>query len=120
MYRQMKRRPVGRLASRLRQRKFETLRGLASVPPDALLGSLSVHRRRCGKSTCRCADGQGHEAWSFTFMVEGRKRVLHVPAAWVEDIERRVAEGRQFKDAVSQVFAANAELLALELQQRRR
>jgi len=116
----MRNHPTGHVASRLRQRKYAVLRSLASVPPDALIGSLSVHRRRCGKATCHCADGKGHEAWSFTYMVEGRKRVLHVPAGWVEEVERRVAEGRQFKDAVAQVFMANAELLALELKQRHR
>ncbi len=113
-------RAAGRLASKLRQRKFATLRALTSVPPDALPGSLSVHRRRCGKPTCRCADGGGHEAWSFTFMVDGKKRVLHVPAAWVNDVRRRVEDGRQFKDAVAQVFVANAQLLAVELGQRLR
>lgn len=120
-YRQVKRsKPTGRLASRLRQQKFATLRALTSLPPDALLGSLAAHQRRCGKPTCRCAEGEGHEAWSFTFMVDGKKRVLHVPAAWVDDVRRRVDEGRQFKDAIAQVFAANAQLLAIELQQRPR
>jgi hypothetical protein len=108
------------VAARLRKQKFDTLRSMAALRPDALLGSLSVHKRRCGKPTCRCADGEGHEAWSFTFMVEGRKRVLHVPAAWVEEVQRRVAEGRRFKEAVAQVCAANAELLALEIKGRPR
>lgn len=115
-----RKKPTGRLASRLRQRKFATLQALTSVPPDALLGSLAVHQRRCGKPTCRCADSEGHEAWSFTFMVDGEKRVLHVPGAWVDEVRRRVEEGRQFKDAVAQVFSANAQLLAVELQQRLR
>lgn len=120
-YHQMRRqRPTGHLAARIRQRKFATLRALTSVPPEALLGSLAVHRHLCGKPTCRCARGEGHEAWSFTFMVDGHKRVLHVPAAWVEEVRRCVEEGRQFKEAVTQVFAANAQLLALELQQRPR
>ena len=115
-----RRRPTGRLASKIRQRKFATLRALDSVPPDALLGSVAVHRRRCGKPTCRCADGEGHEAWSFTFMIDGEKRVLHLPRAWVDEVRRCVKEGREFKDAVARVFAANAQLLAIELQQRPR
>ena len=106
------------IASRLRQRKFDTLRSLRAIPPDALLGSLTVHHRRCGKPTCHCATGDGHEAWSFTFMVDGKKRVIHVPSAWVHEIRRRVDEGRQFKDAITSVFAANAQLLALEIRQR--
>jgi len=113
-------RPTGPRASKFRQRKFEVLRSLPTIPKDGLLGSLCVQRRRCGKPTCHCVDGDGHEAWSFTFMVEGKKRVVHVPTVWVENIQRRVAQGREFKDAVAEVFAANAELLALELQQRPR
>jgi hypothetical protein len=120
-YQQMRRqRPAGQLAARIRQRKFATLRVLTRVPPDALLGSLAVHRRRCGKPTCRCAKGEGHEAWSFTFMIDSHKHVLHVPASWVEEVRLCVEEGRQFKEAVTQVFAANAQLLALDLQQRLR
>lgn len=114
----MRSKPKGPVASRLRKQKFETLRTLSALPQDALLGSLTVHRRRCGKPNCRCATGEGHEAWSFTFMSDGRKRVLHVPADWVDEVQRRVAEGRQFKEAITLVFTANAELLALELQQR--
>ncbi len=32
---------------------------------------------------------------------------------WVEEVRRRVAAGRAYKDAVAEVFAANAELLVL-------
>ena len=99
-------------ASRLRQRKHALLRGL-SVPPDALPGSLALAHHRCGKPTCRCADGEGHPAWSLTFMVDGKKRVEHIPEQWVEQIRPLVEQGREFKDAVTEVFAANAQLLAL-------
>lgn len=108
------------VASRLRQTKFQTLRTLPELPPDGLLGSLVVHKRKCGRPTCHCAQGDGHEAWSFTFMVDGRKRVIHVPRSWVDEVQRRLDEGRQFKEAMTAVFAANAQLLALEIRQRPR
>src|SRR5437762_10389796 len=73
-------------ASRLRQRKHALLRGLY-VPPDALPGSLALTHHRCGKPTCRCADGEGHPAWSLTFMVDGKKRVEHIPEEWVRSEE---------------------------------
>jgi hypothetical protein len=53
-------------------------------------------------------------------MVDGKKRVERVPETWVEDVRRRVEAGREFKRAVAEVFAANAQLLALERRQRRR
>jgi len=53
-------------------------------------------------------------------MVGGKQRVEHIPAAWAADVRRRVAAGREFKQAVAEVLAANAQLLVLERQQRRR
>ena len=108
--------PRGPLASRLRQRKFELLRRF-QIPDDALPGSLSLSHLRCGRSTCHCAAGRGHEVWSLTFMVRGKKHVQHIPKTWVEEVRRRVAEGREFQEAVREVLAANAQLLVLARKQ---
>lgn len=115
----MKHEPQGPLASRLRQRKFELLRRFP-IPEDALPGSFSLTHLRCGKSTCHCARGQGHPVWSLTFMVRGKKHVQHIPKPWVEEVRRRVRLGREFQDAVRQVLAANAQLLVLARQQRKK
>jgi hypothetical protein len=115
----MKDEPKGPQASRLRQRKFELVRRF-QLPDDLLPGSLSLSHLRCGKPTCHCADGPGHPAWSLTFMVRGKKRVQHIPKDWVEEVRRRVEAGREFQDAVREVLAANAQLLVLARQQRRK
>lgn len=114
----MKIAPKGQQAARLRQRKFSLLRRL-KIPEDALPGSLSQTYTRCGKPTCHCIRGQGHSSWSLTFMVNGKKRVERIPADWVEPVQRWVEAGRQFKEAVAEVFVANAELLILWRKQRR-
>lgn len=111
--------PSGAAAARLRQRKFRRLAGL-EVPPDGLPGSLARTHRRCGKPSCHCATGVGHPIWSLTFMVRGQKRVERIPDAWVADVRRQVDAGRAFKEAVAEVFAANAQLLALWRRQARR
>ena len=111
--------PRGPQASRLRQRKFELVRRF-QLPDDLLPGSLSLSHLRCGKPTCHCAEGRGHPVWSLTFMVGGKKRVQHIPKDWVEDVRRRVKAGREFQDAVREVLAANAQLLVLARQQRRK
>jgi hypothetical protein len=90
------------------------------LPDDLLPGSLSQSQLRCGKPTCHCADGPGHPVWSLTFMVNGKKRVQHIPKDWVEDVRWRVEAGREFQDAVREVLAANAQLLVLARQQRRK
>jgi hypothetical protein len=110
--------PQGPLAAKLRQRKFELLRRY-NIPEDLLPGSLALTHSRCGKATCRCATGEGHPGWSLTFMVDGKKHVERIPNEWVEEVRRRVDAGREFKQAISEVFAANAQLLALRRKQRR-
>jgi hypothetical protein len=106
----------GNLAARLRQRKHALL-GRFQIPANALPGSLSQTHRRCGKPTCHCANGEGHPIWSLTFMVNGKRRVERIPDDWVEQIRPLVEQGREFKDAVAEVFAANAQLLTLRRQE---
>ncbi len=114
--------PRGPDASRLRQRKallrrrFQLPRSLEGMLP----GSLSLSHFRCGKPNCHCAQGEGHPTWSLTYMVQGKRRVLYIPPDWVAAIRQRVETGRAFQDAVREVLAANAELLALTRKQRRR
>jgi len=105
-------RPKGPEAARLRQRKFELIRKF-HLPEDLLPGSLSLTHTRCGKPTCHCATGEGHPAWSLTFMVEGHKRVERIPKEWAEEVRRRVEAGREFQQALREVLTANAQLLVL-------
>ena len=111
--------PKGPEAARLRQRKFALLRQFP-FPPDLLPGSLSVSHTRCGKPTCHCAKGEGHAAWSLTFMAGGKKRVERIPKDWADDVRSRLQAGREFQDAVREVLAANAQLLVLARKQRRK
>ena len=106
----------GPVAAGIRQRKDELVRR-CGMPENALPGSLALTHRKCGNANYRCATGQGHPLWSLTFMGEGKKRVESLPAAWVDDIRPPVGEGREYKGAVAEVCAINAQLLALWRQQ---
>ena len=114
--------PRGPEAARLRQRRTALRRAHALTEAvDAMLpGSLTFSHFRCGKPTCHCAHGVGHPKWSLTYMVDGHKRMLHIPTALVDDIRARVDAGRAFQDAVREVLTTNVELLALARQQRRK
>lgn len=114
----MNAKPKGEEAARLRKRRRELLGALA-LPPEALPGSLALTRRRCGKPSCHCAAGEGHPVWTLTFMSEGKKCVERIPDEWVEEVSRRVARGRVFKQGVAELFAANAHLLALWRKERK-
>ena len=111
--------PKGRQAARLRRRKRQLLARL-HLPPEGLPGSLAETHRRCGKPSCHCAAGMGHPVWSLTFMLQGRKRVERIPEEWVAWARQEVDSGRKFKEAVGEVFAINAQLLALGRKLQRR
>jgi hypothetical protein len=110
---------TGPTVDRLRGRKQQLLTRLR-VPSDALPGSLALTHRRCGKPSCHCADSEGHPLWSLTFMAGGKKRVEHIPADWVEAVRPRVEAGRNFKQAMADLFVTNVELLVQSRKQRRR
>jgi uncharacterized protein DUF6788 len=111
--------PKGRQAARLRRRKRQLLAHVR-LPPEGLPGSLAQTHRRCGKASCHCAAERGHPVWSLTFMLQSRKRVERIPEEWVEWARQRVESGRQFKEAVGEIFAINAQLLTLGRKQQRR
>jgi len=46
-------------------------------------------------------------------MVQNKKRVERVPDEWIEFVRGRVEVAGKFKEAVAEIFAANAQLLAL-------
>jgi hypothetical protein len=106
-------------ACRLRQRKFALIHRLPQLG-DQLSGTLTRSYTRCGKPICRCAQGKGHAAWSLTYMMQGRRQVERIPAEWAEEVERRVAAGRELQDAVREVLAANVQLLVLAKQQEKK
>ena len=119
-YIQMKIEPKGVKAQRIRQQKRRLLE-VVDIPSDALPGSLAPTHRRCGKKNCHCAeDEKGHPVWSLTFMMGGKKRVERIPEEWVDYVRQRVEEGRGFKEVITEIFNANAELLILARKDKRR
>ncbi len=115
----MNRQPQGPQATRWRKLKADLQRRF-HIPDDLLPGSLSRSLTRCGKPSCHCADGERHPAWTLTFMSDRKRRVERIPKEWAPDVRRRVEAGRRFRDAVRDVLTANAELLVLARQQRRK
>jgi hypothetical protein len=52
-------------------------------------------------------------------MLDGQKHVERIPPDWVDSVRLRVEQARQFKEAVAEIFTANAQLLALQRDQSR-
>lgn len=56
-----------------------------------LRGTLFTLRRKCGKRTCRCADGEAHETPALAFPDGGRTGTLTLRDDDVEDVRRALA-----------------------------
>src|SRR3954462_13068960 len=78
------------------------LRDAAAGVPEMIRGSVVVHRRRCGKRNCRCAEGDLHEATVMSYSERGRTRFVMLPAAEVAAVAA----------AVNRYRASEAELAA--------
>ena len=52
-------------------------------------------------------------------MVDGKKRVEHIPAELVVEVRRRVEAGNAYKRGVAELMAVNAQLLIIERRARK-
>ena len=107
--------PVGKLLDQIRRLEIgrrQILSGL-HLPPEGLPGSLAQSGRRCGSPGCHCHQGDPHLSWALTFMVDGKKRVEHVPNELLDTVRSRLQEGNAYKSDVAELMAINAQLLLL-------
>jgi hypothetical protein len=86
---------------------------LAAAAEHVLAGSLAEQTRRCGRAGCRCADGEPHGPYAyFTPRPSGRGRARYVPAALEDAVRRCLRRGAEAEEALAEISAVNAELLA--------
>ena len=113
--------PIAMLLTLIRKLEARRKQLLADLrlPSEGLPGSLAQSRRRCGSAGCHCQQGEGHLSWALTFMVDGRKRVEHVPDELVGAVRRRLEQGNAYKNGVAELMAINAQILILKRRARK-
>jgi len=82
---------------------------------EALLrGTLMTQGRRCGKESCRCAQGELHGPYVYLSVARpGRRpRMVYVPAELTETVTGHVAAAAQVEAVLGEITAVNTELLA--------
>ena len=111
---------MGQRSSRLRQRLAETaqrhleqIEQLLSTKGPFIRGSFGSRRRVCGKPSCHCARGEGHEAKYLAASQDGKLRQVHVPESDVAEVAEGVACYRRFRQAEASLVDLSA--LALRL-----
>jgi hypothetical protein len=83
-------------------------------PEMTMQGSLISQGRRCGKSGCRCADGELHGPYSYLSVgrATGTARLIYVPATVADVVSRIVTLTDAAEKTMAEISAINLELLA--------
>jgi hypothetical protein len=92
-----------------RDRLLKRMRRLCES--NMLRGSLSVVGRTCGKKTCACVtEGKRHQARYLSVKLEGRTRLLYVPAAQEAEVREAIAVHRRLANLVDELTVLNLAL----------
>jgi hypothetical protein len=99
------------------------VRMVGPVEPAAsamVRGSVVVHRRRCGKPNCRCADGEAlHETTVLSYSERGRTRLVMLPAAEVAAVRAAVDRYRAEQARLDEAGEAGRAALVARLRAQR-
>jgi hypothetical protein len=71
--------------------------------PRVLRGTLITMRRKCGKATCRCAQGQLHEGPALSVSLAGKSVTISLRPADVPAVEAALERYRQRRDALEEL-----------------
>lgn len=104
----------------LHQERRRLIRRL-TADKELAIGTVSVVRRKCGKPTCHCADGQGHPQTLFLFKDEEGRRICKLirrmdEARWLKAGKNY----REFRDDLKQLRAINQRELEILMALRER
>jgi hypothetical protein len=106
-------------ASALRRQLWRQFRAsgrllrLMTAQAELLPGSFYLLRRKCGKPSCRCAQGQLHATWVLTRSEAGKHKLYPVPPADRARVRKLAAAWKRAQKARAKLFKLNAQLLAL-------
>ena len=88
----------------LRGRLIRRLGALREMLP----GSFVERSRKCGKPTCRCAQGrQLHSEFLLSVLIEGKPKTFHVPVELAGDVRSKVELRKHFEQAAAQIAHLN-------------
>ena len=80
--------------------------------PRMIRGSVVVQRRRCGKASCRCTDGESlHEATVLSYSQDGRNRTVMLSPEQIAPVRAAVERYRAAQGKLE--VQGNAGLAAL-------
>jgi hypothetical protein len=78
-----------------------------------LPGSLYTLRRRCGKPTCHCTQGELHASTVLSYRGQGRPQNITPPAEKLAEVRKLTDAYRRFRQARTQLLRLQKQLLSL-------
>lgn len=87
-----------------------SLRSLQRSEP-MVQDSFYLLRRKCGKPTCRCAQGELHASWVITRSELGKDRIYSVPAEQRARLRVLTSEYRRYQRARAVLVKRHLQLL---------
>ena len=107
------------LLSQLRKSLTDRVQELKGLLPTLLgrqlmvKGSVYQLRRKCGKPTCHCADGRGHESMVLSWSEAGRTRLRSIPEQNVNRLRRLTERYQRFRKARARLVQISREILKI-------
>lgn len=93
-------------------------RAVQQVSTQPLLrGSLVVMRRKCGKSSCHCHEGELHPSLYLAVRANNKRTMIYIPSALEETVRSWVQNGRQVDELLDFVSQQCLEQLLEQKQQ---
>src|SRR5664279_716346 len=79
--------------------------------PRLLRGTLITMRRKCGKASCRCADGQLHEGPALSVRLPARSITISLRAADAPGVHAALARYGAGRDSLEEQATAGVQKL---------
>ena len=86
---------------------------LMTAQAQLIPGSFYLLRRKCGKPSCRCAQGHLHATWVLTRSEAGQHKLYAVPPAQRARVRQLAAAWKRSQKARAKLLKLQAQLVAL-------
>lgn len=82
-------------------------------------GSLIELRRRCGKESCRCREGEPHTSPALSYSHNGRTHILTLPEDEVREVKRSLKRYQQARRELEKQAMHGIEAIRRRLQRKK-
>jgi hypothetical protein len=97
----------------LKRKRKQLIEQLHNLGADMLRGSLIKRSRKCGKSNCHCAKGQGHESYYLSVSMPNRSPIMiYVSLQNKEMVKKALANYQAAQKLMEEISNINREILS--------